>query len=236
MDSGDDALAGTSSGEYFTSVSRLHFEAEDAYAAGDDVMGDFLTEARKAAGTAGINALEEEREALNLQSDPIPEDGSGTEDEPHEIAPTVITAGDDDDDDDDEGERQGGGGSGDAPGSQSMPAPDDGTGGDPDADDFIGGRGDVDPPPETENHGGGDLIGGRGDVDPAPETEDAGGPGGLDLVATGLGAIDPVQGEPSLLGGDEGDLAEMTAEADLGGDIEVEFDDSLADTGIGEDV
>jgi hypothetical protein len=144
---------------------------------------------------------------------------------------------DDDDDDDEEHESQYGDGDGsdDPPGSQTMPAPDDGTGGDPDADDFIGGRGDVDPPPETEDHGGGELIGGRGDVDPAPETEDQGGGGGLDMIALGLGAVDPLDGESTLLGGDEGNLAEMAAEADLG-DVEIEFDDSLVDADIGEDV
>jgi hypothetical protein len=106
-------------------------------------------------------------------------------------------SGSDDDDDDEEHESQYGDGDGsdDPPGSQTMPAPDDGTGGDPDADDFIGGRGDVDPPPETEDHGGGELIGGRGDVDPAPETEDQGGGGGLDMIALGLGAVDPLDGE-----------------------------------------
>ena len=113
-----------------------------------------------------------------------------------------------------------------------MPAPDDGTGGAPDADDFIGGRGDVDPPPETEDHGGGDLIGGRGDVDPAPETEEAGGFGGLDLEAAGLGAVDPIEGESSLLGGDTGDLVEMTDAADLSGDVAAEFDELPADTDI----
>lgn len=146
-------------------------------------------------------------------------------------------SGSDDDDDDEEHESQYGDGDGsdDPPGSQTMPAPDDGTGGDPDADDFIGGRGDVDPPPETEDHGGGELIGGRGDVDPAPETEDQGGGGGLDMIALGLGAVDPLDGESTLLGGDEGNLAEMAAEADLG-DVEIEFDDSLVDADIGEDV
>jgi len=120
-------------------------------------------------------------------------------------------------------------------GNAGMPAPDDGTGGDPDADDFIGGRGDVDPAPETEDHGGGELIGGRGDVDPAPETEDQGGAGGPDMIALGLGAVDPLDGGSTLLGGDTGDLAEMASEADLG-DIEVEFDDSLVDADMGEDV
>jgi hypothetical protein len=134
-------------------------------------------------------------------------------------------SGDDDDSAGDDDERE----------SQSMPAPDDGTGGDPDADDFIGGRGDVDPAPETEDHGGGELIGGRGDVDPAPETEDSDDGGGLNTIALGLGAVDPLDGESTLLGGDTGDLAEMTAEADLG-DVEVEFDDSLVDADIGEDV
>jgi hypothetical protein len=97
--------------------------------------------------------------------------------------------------------------SGSGPRDQTMPAPDDGTGGDPDADDFIGGRGDVDPPPEAEDHGGGELIGGRGDVDPAPETEDSDDGGGLDMIALGLGAVDPLDGESTLLGGDTGDLA-----------------------------
>ena len=138
------------------------------------------------------------------------------------------------DDDDDEPQSQSEG-SDDPPGSQSMPAPDDGTGGEPDADDLIGGRGDVDPPPEAEDHGAGKLIGERGDVDPAPEAEEAGGAGGLDMRALGLGAVDPLEDESTLLGGDTGYLAEMTTEADLG-DVEVEFDDSLADADIGEDV
>ena len=116
-----------------------------------------------------------------------------------------------------------------------MPGPDDGTGGDPEAGDFIGGRGDVDPAPEAEDHGGGEMIGGRGDVDPAPETEDAGGAGGLDMEMLGVGAIDPLDGESTLLGDDSGDLAEMTAAADLGGEVEIEFDDSLADADIGEE-
>jgi len=112
------------------------------------------------------------------------------------------------------------------------PEVDDGTGGDPEPGDFIGGRGDVDPPPETEDHGGGELIGGRGDVDPAPETDDAGGAGALDMERLGVGVIDPLKGESSLLGDDAGGLEDMAAESDFG-DVEIEFDDSLADADIG---
>jgi hypothetical protein len=78
------------------------------------------------------------------------------------------------------------------------------------------------------------MIGGRGDVDPDPDLDDDAG-GGLDMERLGLGAIDPLEGESSLLGGDTGDLAEMTEAADLGADVEIEFDDSLADAGIGEE-
>ncbi len=46
---------------------------------------------------------------------------------------------------------------------------------------------------------------------------------------------DPLEGESTLLGGDTGDLAEMAAEADQG-ELEVEFDDSLADIELGDDV
>jgi len=114
-----------------------------------------------------------------------------------------------------------------------MPAPDDGTGGDPDESDFIGGPGNIDPASETEPAGGaGELVGGRGDVDPASETEPAG-PAG-ELIG-GRGDIDPFDGKSSLLGEDSGDLAEMAAEADLG-DIEIEVDDSLADADLGDDV
>jgi hypothetical protein len=124
--------------------------------------------------------------------------------------------------------------SGGAPDSESMPAPDDGTGGDPDAGDFIGERGDADPPAEAQDHGGGDLIGGRGDVDPAPDSDDAGG-GAIDTAMLGGGgAIDPLEGESSLLGGDTGDLVEMTDAADLNGEpFEIEFDASATGADIG---
>jgi hypothetical protein len=159
--------------------------------------------------------------------------GSGTDEDERE---TQEVTGDDDDDDDDEGQgRTSQGGDG-PPKSQSMPAPDDGTGGQPDESDFIGGPGNVDPASETQPAGGaGELVGGRGDVDPAPETEDDGGGGALDMERAGFGAIDPFDGKSSLLGEDTGDLAEMDAEAEQG-DIEIEIDDSLADVGIGDDV
>lgn len=121
---------------------------------------------------------------------------------------------------------------GQTPGNDSTPAPDDGTGGDPEAGDFIGGgRGDVDPAPRSEDHGGGALIGGRGDVDPDPEVDGAGGAGALDMERLCVGVIDPLDGESTLLGGDTGDLEDMAVEADFG-DVEIEFDDSLADTDI----
>ena len=219
---------GTAADEYLEGASTMADAAVDEYAAGSEVVGDFLMEAAAAA--------EEAARELNLQS------GSGTEDDPIVIdSGEPITAGgdDDDDDDDDEGESQGGSSGDGTSGSQSTPIPpeaDDGTGGDPEEGDFIGGRGDVDPAPEAESAGGaGELVGDRGDIDFDPETEDAGGSGGLDMGALGLGAVDPLEGESTLLGGDTGDLAEMAAEADLG-DVEVEFDDSLADTDTGEDV
>lgn len=124
--------------------------------------------------------------------------------------------------------------SGSGPRDETMPAPDDGTGGDPDADDFIGGSGDVDPAPETEDHGGGELIGGRGDVDPAPETEESGSADEIDMVKLGLGAVDPLDGESTLLGGDSGDLAEMVADSELNGEL-FELDDSLVDAEIGDE-
>jgi hypothetical protein len=144
-----------------------------------------------------------------------------------------------------------------------MPAPDDGTGGDPDESDFIGGKGDVDPSPETEDHGGEgplDIVAaGQGAVDFDPDLDDAGAVGALDLERAGTGAIDPFdgdtelsgrdagdlgggfdmkieEGELPLLGDDAGDLADMGTDADLVV-IAIEVDDSLVDAEIdGEDV
>jgi hypothetical protein len=148
--------------------------------------------------------------------------GSGTKDDPLEIESGESIG------------SQQGEGSDDPPGSQTTPAPDDGTGGEPEAGDFIGSeRGDVDPAPETEKAGGaGELIGGRGDVDPAPETEDSDA-GGIDMVRLGVGVIDPPQDESTLLGADTGNLAEMATEADLA-DTEIEFDDLLVDADVGD--
>ena len=117
------------------------------------------------------------------------------------------------------------------------PEVDDGTGGDPDIDDLIGGRGDIDPAPETEPAGAGGSLdtvaAGLGAVDPDPDAEEASA-GTIDMVSLGQGVIDPLEGESTLLGDDAGDLADMSAQADLG-DAEVEFDDSLVDADIGED-
>jgi hypothetical protein len=216
-----DATAPTSSAsEYFDTHTRLVGKAADAYAAGDDKLGDSYMTSAAHAFEAGVETTVEESGNEGVHSYVV------------EIEPTVITPGDDDDDDDDEEHESqygDGEGSNDPPGSQTMPAPDDGTGG---GGELIGGRGDIDPAPEAEAAGGaGGLIGGRGDVDPAPETEEQ---GAGELIG-GRGDIDPLDGESTLLGGDTGDLAEMAAEADLG-DVEVEVDDSLVDADIGEDV
>ena len=178
---------------------------------------------------AGVYGNPEDDRA-ETQDDPV---GSDEEDEgSSQVDPLAHHGGSDDDDDDDERKGQGD----DPHETQTMPAPDDGTGGDPEAGDFIGGgRGDVDPPPETEDHGGGKLIGGSGDVDPASEADDAGGAGALDMERLGGGVIDPLNGEASLLGDDTGDLEEMAADVDLD-DAEIEFDDSLADADIGDDI
>jgi hypothetical protein len=123
-----------------------------------------------------------------------------------------------------------------APNNESMPVPDEfevtNEGGE--LDPTVTGVG-GDPAPETEDHGGGEMIGGRGDVDPDPQLDDAGGSGGLDMERLGLGSIDPLEGESSLLAGDTGDLEEMAEAADLGADVEIEFDDSIGDAGIGEE-
>lgn len=126
------------------------------------------------------------------------------------------------------------------PDSESMPAPDDGTGGDPDESDFIGEKGDADPAPEAEDHGGAGALdtvaAGQGAVDLDSDLDDAGDLGTLDMERVGMEAIDPIDGESSLLDGDEGDLAAMAADVALGGEpFEVEFDDSFADADIGED-
>jgi hypothetical protein len=200
-------------------------------------------------GIVGGNPAPEAGDTAPTEEAPEPEEGSdsGADDGGDDRGSQGESSGEEDepksqdepsdDDDDDEGESQGG--SSDAPReSQTTPAPDDGTGGDPDASDFIGGSGDVDPARETEGHGGGGGLdmerAGSGAVDPAPETEDSGA-GGLDMERLGIGVIDPLGGESSLLGDDTGDLAEMAAEADLI-EVEVEFDDVLVDADIGEDV
>ena len=109
---------------------------------------------------------------------------------------------------------QGGDGQGDG---QTMPAPGDQSGWTSEGQ-------------EGESQGGSTQGGdGQGDGQTMPTPGDGSG------RASGSTLLDDLGAGSTLLGGDTGDLAEMAAEADLG-DIEIEFDDSLADTDIGADV
>ena len=101
----------------------------------------------------------------------------------------------------------------------STPIPeeaDDGTGGEGgELDPSI--TGDVDPAPETEDHGGegglDTVRAGQGAVDGDPELDSTGG-GTVDTQLLGVGVIDPLDGESTLLAGDAGDLAELNDQAD----------------------
>jgi hypothetical protein len=122
-----------------------------------------------------------------------------------------------------------------APESDTTPIPEeaDAGGGRGDLDPAV--TGNVDPDPELEPAGGrGALIDTGGDVDPDPALDDAGEATTLDVERAGFGAVDPLDEGASLLDGG-GDLAEMTAAADLGGDIGIDLDDSLVDMDPGQD-
>ena len=56
-------------------------------------------------------------------------------------------------------------------------------------------------------------------IDPEPDST---GTGTVDMDRVGLGAIDPIDGESTLLAGDAGDLAELSEEGDF-----VDLDDSF---------
>lgn len=198
----------SSSAEYLSAYVNLTALSAEAAAGGD-------AEASAAFAEDAANAWEAHAEALADET----------------------AAGESASEEDDRESQYGHSGGGDGPPeSQSTPIPDEfevtGEGGE--LDPSL--TGNIDPDPELEPAGsGGDLIGGRGDVDPDPELRDAGGGDELDMERAGLGTIDPLDDESTLLGGDEGDLGEMIAAADLGSDVEVEFDDSLADADIGVD-